>query len=56
MTEKNNVWITKVEEIEGAFAFDVPQELFDHLSLKDGDCLAWMPNEDGTIKIARFRG
>lgn len=55
MTENNTVWVTKVEEIEGAFAFDVPQPLFEHLNLSDGDRLVWMPNKDGTITIARFK-
>lgn len=55
MTEENKVWVTKVEEVEGAIAIDVPSTLFEHLNLKEGDSLIWMQNEDGTITIARFQ-
>lgn len=54
MTENNTAWVTEVEWTGEAFAFDVPQPLFEHLNLSDGDRLVWIPNENGTITIARF--
>lgn len=55
MTKQENVWVTKVEQIDGAVAVDVPPALFEKLQLKDGDRIVWILNDDNTFTISNIR-
>jgi len=50
---EQKVFVTKVVEVEGAIAVDVPPALFKRLDLKDGVSLLWTFEDDGSVRLAR---
>lgn len=47
MTETTKTYLSKVQDVDGAIAVDMPAELFNQLSWKQGDVLAWAVLPDG---------
>jgi hypothetical protein len=44
--------MTKVEEVDGAFAVDIPADFFKRLRIADGSTLLWTFNDDGTVTLS----
>ena len=46
-------WTVQLEEDGDDVVLPLPQEVIDHLDLKEGDVLEWKDNEDGTWSLTK---
>lgn len=46
-------WTVQLEEDGNDVILPLPQEVLDHLDVKEGDVLNWIDNEDGTFSIRK---
>lgn len=53
MSEQKH-FVTKVVDVDGAVAVDIPADLFKKLDLREGDNLLWTLNDDGSVTFARI--
>ena len=48
-------WEVKLEEDGDDVVLPLPQEVLDHLDLREGDMLKWIDNGDGTWSLTKLQ-
>lgn len=46
-------WTVQLEEDGDDLILPLPQEVLDHLDIKEGDVLQWIDNGDGTMRLIK---